>query len=178
MSIEIIFETHSLSIDNELGVASGWLDSQLSEKGKQLAKELGKRRLAERIDAIFTSDLARAVETTNIAFGSAGVPVYPDERLRECNYGTLNGVSATKLEPERSKHIDKPFPEGESYRDVVRRVHDFLNDLSRDWNGKRVVIIGHSATRWALDFLLDGKALPDIVSAPFTWQEGWHYVLP
>ena len=62
MSVEIIFETHSTSRDNENGVASGWLDSCLSENGKQQAKELGKRRLAERVDAIFTSDLARAVE--------------------------------------------------------------------------------------------------------------------
>lgn len=38
MSIEVIFETHSLSVDNERGVASGWLDSCLSEKGKHLAK--------------------------------------------------------------------------------------------------------------------------------------------
>jgi len=178
MSIEVIFETHSLSVDNEIGVASGWVDSCLSERGKQLAKEIGERRLAERIDAIFTSDLARAIETTNIAFGGSGVPVYLDKRLRECNYGTLNGVPVTRLESERSKHIDEPFPEGESYRDVVRRVQDFLDDLSCDWNDKRVVIIGHSATRWALDVLLSGKVLPDIVSAPFAWQEGWHYVLP
>ena len=177
MSIEIIFENHSTSVDNEQRVASGWLDGCLSEKGKQRAKALGERRLTERIDEVFTSNLARAIETANIAFGGSGVPVYLDKRLRECNYGTLNGVPVTQLEAERSKHIDEPFPEGESYSDVVRRVQDFLNDLSCDWNGKRVVVIGHSATRWALDVLLSGKALPDIVSAPFAWQEGWCYVL-
>jgi broad specificity phosphatase PhoE len=178
MSIEIIFENHSTSVDNEHGVASGWLDGCLSDKGKQQAKELGERRLTERIDAVFTSDLARAIETTTIAFGGSGVPIYLDKRLRECNYGALNGVPVTHLEAERSKHIDEPFPEGESYRDVVSRVQDFLNDLSRDWDGKRVVVIGHSATRWALDVLLSGKELLDIVSAPFAWQEGWRYALP
>ncbi len=177
MSIEVVFETHSSSVDNERGVASGWLDSPLSEKGRHQAKELGKRRLDERIDAVFTSDLARAAETADIAFGDSGVPVYPDERLRECNYGALNGAPATQLEAERSRHIDEPFPEGESYNDVVRRVRDFLNDLTPDWDGKRVVIIGHSATRWALDVMLSGKDLSDIVSAPFSWQKGWHYKL-
>lgn len=178
MGIEIIFETHSISVDNERGVASGWLDCSLSEKGEHLAKELGERRLTERIDAVFVSDLARAMETASIAFGGSGIPVIVDKRLRECNYGILNGAPVTRLEAERSKHVDEPFPDGESYRDVVSRIRDFLDDLSRDYNGKRVVIIGHSATRWALDVLLSGKALPDIVSALFGWQEGWRYLLP
>ncbi|MBI2852497.1 MAG: histidine phosphatase family protein [Chloroflexi bacterium] len=158
-------------------VASGWLGSCLSEKGKQLARELGERRLNERIDVVFTSDLARAVETANIAFGGSGVPLHTDERLRECNYGTPNGVPIAQLELERAKHIDEPYPSGESYLDVVKRVEDLLNDLLREWDNKRVVIIGHSATRWALDVLVSGKALSDIVTAPFGWQEGWRYVL-
>ena len=63
MSVEIIFETHSRSVDHEDGVASGWRDSALSETGRQQAKELGKRRLTEQIDAVFTSDLALRVDT-------------------------------------------------------------------------------------------------------------------
>ena len=39
-------------------------------------------------------------------------------------------------------------------------------------------MIGHSATRWALDHLLDAKALEEIVDADFAWQEGWEYVVP
>ncbi len=38
MSVEIVFETHSTSIDNERWVATGWLQGQLSETGKQQAK--------------------------------------------------------------------------------------------------------------------------------------------
>ncbi|MBI4202181.1 MAG: histidine phosphatase family protein [Chloroflexi bacterium] len=177
MSVDIVFETHSISVDNERGVATGWLDGCLSERGRLLAKELGERRRRERIDAIFTSDLGRAVETATIAFGDDSIPIILDKRLRECNYGMLNGMPTAQLETERSQHIDVPFPEGESYRDVVMRVQEFLQDLSRDWDGKSVVIIGHSATRWALEHLLYGQALPDLVNAPFTWQEGWHYTL-
>ena len=89
----------------------------------------------------------------------------------------LNGVPAAQLAAERSKYIDEQFPEGESYRDVVERVQDFLNDLSRDWDGKRVVIIGHSATRHALDVMLDGKELSDVVNTSFVWQDEWRYIL-
>jgi broad specificity phosphatase PhoE len=175
MAVEIIFENHCSSVDNEHNVASGWLNSRLSDKGKQQAKELGERRLIERIDAVFTSDLFRAVETTDIAFGDSGVSIYPDKRLRECNYGLSNGTPAAQIEKERLNHINDPFPDGECYQDVVRHVGDFLDRLLTRWDGKRVVIIGHSATRWALEVLLNNKTLPEIISAPYTWQPGWRY---
>ncbi|MDO8615112.1 MAG: histidine phosphatase family protein [Dehalococcoidia bacterium] len=177
MGVEIVFETHSISLDNERGIATGWLHGCLSETGKRLAKELGERRRAEGADAVFTSDLRRAVDTTEIAFGGSGIPIHSDWRLRECNYGTLNGMPVAVLQAERSRHIDDPFPGGESYRQVIERVRDFLDDVSRGWDGKRVVVIGHAATRFALDHLLDGVSPEDVVTAPFQWQPGWRYVL-
>jgi broad specificity phosphatase PhoE len=60
---EIVFETHSISTDNEAGIATGWLDGRLSESGRHHAAELGARRRSERVDAVHTSDLRRAVET-------------------------------------------------------------------------------------------------------------------
>jgi broad specificity phosphatase PhoE len=44
MSTEIVFETHSWSEDNDLGNATGWLPGTLSERGQELARELGARR--------------------------------------------------------------------------------------------------------------------------------------
>jgi alpha-ribazole phosphatase/probable phosphoglycerate mutase len=177
LTVEIIFETHSITTGNERGIATGWLDSPLSETGKQFAKELGDRRRGDNVAAVFTSDLGRAVETAKIAFVGSGIPIHQDSRLRECNYGVFNGTTVSQLEAQRSRHIDEPFPSGESYRQVVDRVEDFLNDVSRKWDGKRIVVIGHSASRWALDHLLCGAAIEDLVNAPFSWQEGWLYAL-
>jgi alpha-ribazole phosphatase/probable phosphoglycerate mutase len=55
---------------------------------------------------------------------------------------------------------------------------DLLRDLDARWNGSRVVVIAHSANKWALDHLLHGARLEDLVVAPFRWQEGWYYTLP
>jgi probable phosphoglycerate mutase len=63
MSVDIIFETHSTSKDNERGIATGWLDGRLSEKGRAQACELSRRRREEAVDAVLTSDLRRALET-------------------------------------------------------------------------------------------------------------------
>jgi broad specificity phosphatase PhoE len=125
---------------------------------------------------VFASDLGRAVETAEIAFRGSGIPIRYDPRLRECNYGELNGMPRAEIEKERSRRIDVPYPGGESYRAVVERVRDFLDDLASKHDGARVVVIGHSATRWALDHLLTGPPLEDLVG-PFEWQEGWVYTL-
>jgi broad specificity phosphatase PhoE len=126
---------------------------------------------------VFASDLARAVQTAQIAFADRGIPIHHDARLRECNYGTRNGMPVSQLVAERSRHIDRPWPAGQSYRQVVAQVGGFLRDLAADWDGRTVVVIGHSATKWALDRLLDGRTLDELVDAPFQWREGWRYLL-
>ena len=55
------------------------------------------------------------------------------------------------------------------------RVERFLRDLPLRWRESRVLVIGHVATRWAFDHLLDGVALEDLVEMDFGWQEGWEY---
>ena len=173
--IQLVFETHSTSTDNERGVATGWLDGALSDYGREQARQLGRRRRADGIAAVFTSDLGRAVETAAIAFADSGIPIYRDARLRECNYGVLTGMPADLVTAERTKHVHVAFEGGESYFDAVERVRSFLYDLGRAWEGSRVLLIGHSATRWALDHLLLGVPLEELVEAPFDWQEGWEY---
>jgi broad specificity phosphatase PhoE len=178
VAVAIVFETHSITTDNEAGVATGWLDGQLSERGRTLARELGRRRRNDGVEAVFASDLGRAVDTVELAFGGSGIPVRLDARLRECDYGAWNGMPVARLEHERAQRISRPFPDGESYLQVVDRVASFLEDLTRGWDETRVVVVGHSATRWALDYLLTGADLQDLVAAPFAWQQGWSYVLP
>jgi broad specificity phosphatase PhoE len=175
--VEIVYETHSTSVDNERGVATGWLDGELSETGRENARELGARRRDDGIAVVYCSDLGRAVETAEIAFGGSGIPVRQDRRLRECNYGELNGMPTARLREEVPRRIDMPYPGGESYRDVVERVDDFLGELPPELDGARIVLIGHAATRWALQHLVEGVPLEELVGAPFDWQPGWEYVL-
>src|SRR2546427_6415160 len=84
VSVVIVFETHSMSVDNEHGIATGWLDGRLSSTGKRLALDLGARRRDDHLAAVFSSDLGRAVETAEVAFEGTSIPIYRDLRLREC----------------------------------------------------------------------------------------------
>ncbi|MHA6759043.1 histidine phosphatase family protein [Streptacidiphilus sp. PAMC 29251] len=175
--IEIIFETHSSTTDNEAGIATGWLPGELSPTGRLQAADLGTRRRGDGITAVFSSDLKRAMETARIAFAGSGLPMHQDSRLRECNYGELNGTSREELEQLRARHIDLSFPSGQSYRDVLAATADFLHDLAAGQYGNRVLLIAHSANRWSLDCLLAGARLEGRVLNPGPWQPGWHYTV-
>ena len=177
MAVTIIFETHSLSEDNELGRATGWLDGKLSERGRGLARALGDRRRNDGIAAVYVSDLGRAVETAEIAFAGTEMPVFREKRLRECNYGLLNGEPRAQLDLRGPDSLDARFPEGESWREAVRRVAGFLHELAAERDGDRVLVIGHMATWYGLEGAANGVDLEDVFYAPFEWREGWEYVL-
>ena len=177
MAIELVYETHAITEDNEAGIATGWLPGRLSARGRETAVELGRRRRADGIHAIFVSDLARATETVRIAFDGSGIPAVEDSRLRECNYGRLNRMPVTLLDAERVAHVDKPWPDGESYRQVVDRTRAFINSLRADRDGTRILVVAHSANKHALDHLLLGADLARLVAAGMTWRPGWEYVL-
>lgn len=178
MAVSIVYETHSITTDNEAGIATGWLPGMLSDAGRDAARELGERRRRDGIDVVYVSDLRRALDTVRIAFDGSAIPVAVDARLRECNYGRMNGMPAATLQRERAGRVEVPWPEGESYRDVVARTQALLDELRRSHDGARVLIVAHSANRWALQHLLDQRPLPELVVAEFEWQPGWEFVAP
>lgn len=177
MVVRLVYETHSITTDNEAGIATGWLPGELSERGRAAARELGERRRDDGIDAVVVSDLRRALQTVEIAFDGSSTPVVVDARLRECNYGDLNGAPIGTLDLERVSHIDVPWPGGESYVDVVARTRSLLADLRAGNDGGRVLLVAHSANRWALQHLLLGVTLDEAIAAPFAWRPGWEFEL-
>ena len=61
--------------------------------------KLGERRRDDGLAVVYTSDLARAEDTAAIAFAGTSIPVHSDSRLRECNYGDLNGGPVEAVGP-------------------------------------------------------------------------------
>ncbi len=178
MAVRLIYETHSTTVDNERGIATGWLPGELSAVGRRQAAALGARYPDGAVDVVYVSDLARAVQTVDIAFNGRPVPIVQDRRLRECDYGDWTGMTAQRLAGERSRRIAVAFPNGQSYRDVVVATAQFLMDLARDQDGATVLMVAHAANRYALTCLLGRIPLAQAVNAPFVWQAGWRYLIP
>ncbi len=172
----IVFETHATSVDNESQIASGQLDTPLSELGKQQATQLGERHGEVNFDAIFCSDLQRSYRTAEIAFADKSL-IIRDTRLREADYGDFAGQPRRKIESLKLHHIRQPFPNGESWEEAIARIRNFLEDLLTHHFGKTVLIVGHRATQYGLEHWIKGIPLQDVVAAPWKWQAGWEYRL-
>lgn len=98
MAVKITYFVHGTTTDNEEGISSGWKDAELSELGVRQSKELKNQLGGKKFDAVFCSDLKRAVDSAKIVFEGVA-PIVKDKRLRECNYGTYNGKSSLVVEP-------------------------------------------------------------------------------
>lgn len=180
MAIKITYFVHGTTIDNEAHISSGWSDVDLSPLGIQQSKELTAHTRDKKFDVVFTSDLKRAIDSAQIAWGEQ-YPVVQDERLRECNYGDYNGQSSDIVEPLQEQAITTPMPGGESYEDVKERIQSFLADLKQNYEGKHVAIVGHKAPQLALDVLLKNMTWEEAFETDWrkrkAWQPGWEYIL-
>lgn len=178
MAVHITYFVHGTTLDNEAGISSGWKDAELSELGIKQAKELKENIRDKHFDAVFCSDLRRAVDSAHILWGDTHSTI-EDARLREANYGDYNGKPSTEVESLQEKAITVPMPNGESYEMVKERVADFLTDLKKNYDRKHVAIVAHKAPQLALDVLLNGKTWEQAFAEDWRktklWQPGWEY---
>ncbi len=172
--ITIVFEAHGTTFDNEAHLSSGHNDVELSPLGVKQSKEMGERYKDDHFDAIFCSDLQRAYKSAEIGFGDKW-PIITDARLRECNYGDFTQHPSEEVDQQKPLRINEPFPNGESYLQTTERMKSFLEDLLKNYDGKRVMIIGHRATQYGLDHLINGVPVEELVASKFKWQPGWTY---
>jgi broad specificity phosphatase PhoE len=175
--LHIIFESHNTTLDNENNRASGHYDVELSEKGKQQCNTLSERYKDTHIDAIFCSDMQRSYKTAEGAFRDRNIPIFRDERLRECDYGNLTRARKDQVEDKRIEHITIPYPNGESLQQRTEKMKSFLDEITQKYDGQTIMIIGHRATRYALEHYLNNKSLEEAVSEPNQWQPGWKYTI-
>lgn len=178
MSIKITYFVHSTTKDNKKGLATGWQPGELSEIGVRQAKELGRLVSKKNFDLVFTSDLKRAVDSARLGFENK-YEIIQDKRLREINFGDLTNTPKELFQPEIHSFINNPFPNGESYKDVEKRIMDFLKFLKSKYNGKHIAIISHEAPQLALDVLIGGKSWQQAMDENWrntkSWQPGWKY---
>ena len=175
MKTKIIYFVHGTTYDNASEKCSGWKQVELNELGKEQAKNLGNVTKDLRFDVIFTSDLIRAIDSANIAWPDS--EKIQDERLRECNYGDYDGESKNLVVYE--EHIETPFPNGESLKDVEKRIKSFIEDIKTKYSGKTVAIVAHRAPQLAIEVLSKNitweEALNNDWRKKKAWQPGWEY---
>lgn len=179
----------------DIDIAGRDCDVALSALGEQQSVALGTWLGAhwEAPDAVLSSPFERAVRTAALMREAAGwdaVPVRTDERLREKEFGMLDRLTRRGIEqrfPEQAamraalgKFYYRP-PGGESWTDVLLRLHSFADTLRRDYAGKRVAVVSHQVVVLCLRYLIEGlderrilaiDALGDVANCSITQYAG------
>jgi len=174
MAIEIMYFVHGTTYDNAESKCSGWKQVKLNDLGKEQAVNLGKNTNLK-FDVLFTSDLIRAVESARLAWPD--FEAIADSRLRECNYGDLDGGDKSLVVYEN--HIDNPFPNGESLKDVEKRMRSFIDFVKENYNNKKIGIVAHRAPQLALEVITKQITWEEAIENDWrkkkAWQTGWEY---
>jgi len=180
MSIKITYFVHGTTTDNLLDLATGWADGELSEKGIKQSIELTGQISHLKFDVIFCSDLKRAIDSANYSFKNI-YEIKIDPRLREANYGDYTQKSGKLFKDRLIEYVEKPFPNGESYKDVEKRIDEFVNYLKTNYDGKHIGIVAHQAPQLALDVLLRKRTWKEAIEEDWrltkSWKPGWEYII-
>ena len=178
MAVKITYFVHGTTTDNIEHKSTGWLPGELSQKGIDQSIALKEQTDINKFDIVFCSDLKRAIDSANYTF--IGIKeIIQDKRLRECNYGDLNGRDSKLVKYE--EHINDKFPNGECMIDVENRIKDFCDYLIENYNGKHIAIVAHKAPQLAFQVLAQNKSWEEAIDQDWRktkfWQPGWEYII-
>jgi probable phosphoglycerate mutase len=142
---------HGETVWNSEQRFQGHGDSPLTESGRNQVVALGRRMEEIKFDTLISSDLGRTQETAAIIADFTGHAVELDSRLRERNYGVLEGLSIHEIKAKHSKVLnqlktDDPdfiLPGGESHRQHYQRNVAFIEELLAKKSGATVAVVAH-----------------------------------
>ena len=142
----IYFARHGETVWNVENKICGMTDSPLTEKGRQQARELGRkvRESGVRIDEILYSPLSRAADTANAVAEATGLPARCEPRLREQCFGRYEGTPRDGAEFRISKtHFADRYGDGESMMQLAQRIYNLLDELRQD-EDKTYLLVAHN----------------------------------
>lgn len=130
----------------------GHADESLNAVGRDQARALAEELATTDLDAIYTSDLARARETAEVVGERIGLPVVELADLREIDVGEWQGLTWPEIEdrfPEgvrRWHELGYGWVAGETYEQLEDRVLRALRAIASDHEDERVLVVGHGGT--------------------------------
>ena len=132
----------------------GSTDVHLSTEGIRQAERLRDRFAPEKVDAIYASDLQRAMKTARTIATRHKLDVISCPELRETDFGKIEGMKFDEISEQFPELVElwinwdstMRFPDGESVTEVNQRVITFLDRLKHYTSDEQVLIVAHAAT--------------------------------
>ena len=170
--VRLLFVRHGETELNSSQKLWGKTDVKLGELGLKQAERLRDRLALEKIDAVYSSNMKRAMVTAETVASRHQLPVIMCEELREVNFGQLEGMTINESNqryPELAKfrmerNLNLRYPGGDSLIEFSKRVSQFLKRLEKHTGDETVLIVAHyGVLRILICRLLD-------IDLRFLWQ--------
>ena len=153
----LLLTRHGQTVGNVDQVLQGQMQGELTEEGKVQAREVRDRLRTEHIDAFYSSDLKRAIDTCAIIAEPHGLPVQTTPLLRERDWGDFTG----ELIPELK---DKVWPDNvETIEHMKERAMEFVRLIRELYPGGTVLAVGHGILNKALQSAFYGKPMHEVL---------------
>jgi len=148
----LLLARHGESDWNRSGRWQGFADRPLTELGRQQAEELAGRLEEIELDAVYSSDLQRALYTAEAVARRKGLAVRPTAALREVDVGSWSGLTREEVEARfpdayaRWLRGAEGWTDGETYEQLSERVINAIRKIAADHDAKRVLVVAHGGT--------------------------------
>ncbi len=189
---KIIMIRHGHSTANKEGLFAGWTDAPLTETGKEQARLCAEffhclsdktggacdgisKYGISKVDAVYSSDLSRAYDTSLAVAGVLGLPSHKCEGLREIFGGEWESVPFAKLSEIYPhdysvwmNHISRAVcTGGESVKDFAERIRRAVTEIAERHDGGTVVIATHATPIRVICTLAAGRDASEIGGTPW-----------
>jgi broad specificity phosphatase PhoE len=152
LTTHVIIIRHGQSQGNAQGRFGGHTDTPLSARGRKQAEATARALAAEKLDAIYSSDLPRAIETASPLARLTGAPLITTDAFRERSVGVMEGLTfeeAAEQYPEQyqallHRDFEHVLEGGESYRQTLDRAAGKLDEVIEKHRGGRVAVFTHT----------------------------------
>jgi broad specificity phosphatase PhoE len=151
--LQIVLVRHGATDWNLEHRCQGASDRDLSELGVRQAEAIAVLLRAEKLSAIYASDLKRARRTAEVIGQPHNLPVLIEEKIRELDHGKLEGLTFNEIKANygdfltrwRSEPAELQVPGGERLIDVAERAWSGLNQIvERHGHADTIVVVSHN----------------------------------
>jgi broad specificity phosphatase PhoE len=139
----ILLARHGETDWNLEGRVQGHTDRPLNETGEAQARRLAEELAGVRIDAVYSSDLARALATAQAVAEPRGLRVAPLAALRERNFGTWEGLRDEEILERFPQAHTGPWGDDETVEELAGRILAALQEIAERHPRDDVLVVSH-----------------------------------
>lgn len=153
----------------------GHSDSNLTDLGVKQAKCLGESLKDIEFDLIISSPAGRTMSTAAYIRGDRKLEIIQEPNFYEINLGDWEGLPASEMKEKNADELynfwERPdlfqSSNGENFSDLILRVGRGIEEVIKEYKGKKILIVTHAATLKAIITYIEKKELKDLWQGPF-----------